>query len=113
MNLIKRYTEAIPKVADAGFTNLICFSGNRRGMNDLVGLENCAIGLERILPLAEKYGVVIQMELFNAQDHPDYMCDSSLWGISLCRRLGTEHFKLVIRHLSHANTRRRYHSSNH
>lgn len=93
--LVKRYTEAIPKVADAGFTNLICFSGNRRGMDDLVGLENCAIGLERILPLAEKYGVIIQMELFNAQDHPDYMCDSSLWGISLCRRLGTPHFKLL------------------
>ena len=29
--LVKRYTEMIPKVADAGYTNLICFSGNRRG----------------------------------------------------------------------------------
>ena len=50
--LVKRYTEVIPQVADAGYTNLICFSGNRRGMNDLVGLENCARGLERLLPLA-------------------------------------------------------------
>ena len=93
--LIKRYKEAIPKVADAGFTNLICFSGNRNGMDDYVGLENCAQGLEQILPLAEKYGVVIQMELFNQINHPDYMADSSLWGISLCRRLGTENFKLL------------------
>jgi len=93
--LIKRYKETIPKVADAGFTNLICFSGNRNGMNDYVGLENCAQGLEQILPLAEKYGVVIQMELFNQINHPDYMADSSLWGISLCRRLGTENFKLL------------------
>lgn len=93
--LIKRYKEVIPKVADAGFTNLICFSGNRNGMDDYVGLENCAQGLEQILPLAEKYGVVIQMELFNQINHPDYMADSSLWGISLCRRLGTENFKLL------------------
>ena len=93
--LIKRYKEVIPKVADAGFTNLICFSGNRNGMDDYVGLENCAQGLEQILPMAEKYGVVIQMELFNQINHPDYMADSSLWGISLCRRLGTENFKLL------------------
>jgi hydroxypyruvate isomerase len=93
--LIKRYKETIPKVADAGFTNLICFSGNRNGMDDYVGLENCAQGLEQILPMAEKYGVVIQMELFNQINHPDYMADSSLWGISLCRRLGTENFKLL------------------
>ena len=82
-------------MADAGFTNLICFSGNRRGINDLVGLENCARGLELLLPLAETYKVTLQMELFNAQDHPDYMADSSLWGISLCRRLGSDHFKLL------------------
>jgi hydroxypyruvate isomerase len=93
--LIKRYKEVIPKVADAGFNNLICFSGNRNGMDDYVGLENCAQGLEQILPMAEKYGVVIQMELFNQINHPDYMADSSLWGISLCRRLGTENFKLL------------------
>ncbi|MGA0155333.1 MAG: TIM barrel protein, partial [Flavobacteriaceae bacterium] len=93
--LVKRYTEVIPQVADAGYTNLICFSGNRRGMNDLVGLENCAKGLERLLPLAETHNVTLQMELFNAQDHPDYMADSSLWGISLCRRLGSDHFKLL------------------
>lgn len=93
--LIKRYKEVIPKVADAGFTNLICFSGNRNGMDDYVGLENCAQGLEQILPMAEKYGVIIQMELFNQINHPDYMADSSLWGISLCRRLGTENFKLL------------------
>ncbi len=93
--LIKRYKEVIPKVADAGFNNLICFSGNRNGMDDYVGLENCAQGLEQILPMAEKYGVVLQMELFNQINHPDYMADSSLWGISLCRRLGTENFKLL------------------
>ncbi|MEN1784181.1 MAG: TIM barrel protein [Bacteroidota bacterium] len=94
-DLIRTYKELIPQVADAGFTNLICFSGNRRGMNDYVGLHNCVEGLSQILPLAEQYGVVLQMELFNQQNHPDYMCDSSIWGVELCRRLGTDNFKLL------------------
>lgn len=94
--LIKNYTEFIPKVSNNGYTNLICFSGNRRGMNDLVGLENCVRGLEKILPLAEKHNVVVQMELLNSKiDHPDYMADSSLWGVELCRRLESPSFKLL------------------
>jgi len=94
--LIKNYTEMIPKVAEAGYTNLICFSGNRRGMDDETGLANCVMGLRQIMPLAEKHGVVIQMELFNQIDHKDYMCDSSRWGIALCKALGSANFKLLF-----------------
>ncbi len=93
--LIKNYTEVIPKVADSGYTNLICFSGNRRGIDDYTGLQNCVDGLSQILPLAEAHGVVLQMELFNQINHPDYMCDNTLWGVELCRRLGSDHFKLL------------------
>lgn len=94
--LIKNYTDMIPRVAEAGYTNLICFSGNRRGMDDAVGLQNCADGLSQVLPLAEKHGVVLQMELLNAKvDHKDYMCDNSEWGVALCKALDSEHFKLL------------------
>ncbi len=93
--LIKNYTAIIPQVADAGYTSLICFSGNRRGINNYVGLQNCVEGLSRILPLAEKHGVVIQMELFNQINHPDYMCDNTPWAVELCRRLDSDHFKLL------------------
>ena len=94
--LIADYERVIPLVAEAGYTNLICFSGNRNGMNDLVGLENCVNGLEKIMPLAEKHGVIIQMELLNSKiDHKDYMCDNTLWGVELCRRLGSDNFKLL------------------
>src|SRR5688572_2616462 len=44
--LLKEYTAAIPKAADAGINNLICFSGNRNGLTDEQGLENCARGLD-------------------------------------------------------------------
>ncbi len=94
--LIADYLQIIPKVSEAGYTNLICFSGNRNGMDDEVGLKNCVTGLKQILPLAEEHGVVIQMELLNSKvDHKDYMCDHSDWGVALCKELGSDNFKLL------------------
>jgi hydroxypyruvate isomerase len=94
--LIENYLKHIDLVADAGYKNLICFSGNRNGMSDDEGMKNCVLGLKQILPKAEKRGVIIQMELFNSKvDHPDYMADSSAWGIDLCKELGSENFKLL------------------
>lgn len=94
--LIKNYTKQIELVAKAGYTNLICFSGNRNGMDDETGLQNCVEGLQKLLPMAEEKGVVLQMELFNSKvDHPDYMCDNTQWGIELCKRLNSPNFKLL------------------
>lgn len=94
--LIKNYTEHISLVAKAGYKNLICFSGNRRGMDDETGLQNCVKGLQKILPIAEKYKVTLVMELLNSRvDHKDYMCNRTSWGAELCRRLGSENFKLL------------------
>lgn len=94
--LVKNYTEMIPLVSKAGYKNLICFSGNRRGMSDEQGLANSVIGLKKIMSLAEKHGVIIQMELFNTKvNHPDYMCNSTAWGVALCDALGSENFKLL------------------
>lgn len=95
--LLKRYTAMIPKVGAAGYRNLICFSGNRNGMDDATGLAHCVEGLSKVLPLAQQHGVVLCMELFNSRiDHKDYQCDSSQWGIALCKALGSEHFKLLF-----------------
>ena len=94
--LIKQYKRHIPMVADAGWTNLICFSGNRRGIDDKTGLQNCVEGLSEIIPLAEKHGVILQMELLNSKvDHNDYMCDNSEWGVALFKALGSPNFKLL------------------
>src|SRR5215213_4308946 len=94
--LIKNYTEHINLVADAGYKNLICFSGNRKGMDDETGLKNCVTGLKQIMSLAEKRGVMVQMELLNSKiNHKDYMCDHTAWGVELCKRLGSPNFKLL------------------
>jgi hydroxypyruvate isomerase len=94
--LIRDYLEAIPLVAKSGYKNLICFSGNRNGMDDETGLQNCKEGLLQIMGTAEKFGVTIHMELFNSKiDHKDYMADKSAWGIELCKRIGSPNFKLL------------------
>src|SRR4051812_28052782 len=94
--LVAAYEKRITETADAGFTNLICFSGLREKMDDQQGLENCAVGLKRILPLAEKRGVTLMMELLNSKvDHRDYMCDRTAWGVDLVKRLDSERFKLL------------------
>ncbi len=94
--LTERYLKHIDLVADAGYRNLICFSGNKRGVSPEQGLQHAVTGLKRIIKQAEKRGVVLQMELFNSKvDHPDYFADNSAWGIALCKQLGSANFKLL------------------
>lgn len=94
--LIQNYTEMIPIVAKAGYKNLICFSGNRRGMDDETGLNNAAKGLKKLMALAEKHKVTLVMELLNSKiNHKDYFADKTAWGVELCKRVGSENFKLL------------------
>jgi hydroxypyruvate isomerase len=94
--LIQRYTEMIPRVAEAGYKNLICFSGNRRGKTDEEGWTNCVIGLQKLIPLAEKYNITLVMELLNSKiDHKDYQCDKTAWGVELAKRINSPNFKLL------------------
>ncbi|SDI54627.1 hydroxypyruvate isomerase family protein [Mucilaginibacter sp. P25] len=94
--LHENYTKMIPLVAEAGYKNLICFSGSRRGKTDEEGWNNCVEGLKPMVALAEKHNVILVMELLNSKiDHKDYQCDRVEWGAELCRRLGSENFKLL------------------
>ena len=95
--LVGYFTDTIPQVANAGIPNLICLSGNARGMSKEQGLENCAIGLKRIMALAEKHRVTICLELLNSKvNHKDYMADSTAFGLELVKRVGSERFKLLF-----------------
>ncbi len=95
-NLVKEYLDVIPLMKKAGYKDVICFSGNRNGMDDETGLKNCVTGLQKILPAAEKNGITVHMELLNSKiDHKDYMCDRTSWGVELCKRLGSPNFKLL------------------
>ncbi len=94
--LVLNYSEMIPLVAKNGYTNLICFSGNRRGKDDETGLANCTAGLKKIMSLAEQHKVMIVMELLNSRvDHKDYQCDKTAWGVELVKRVGSPNFRLL------------------
>jgi hydroxypyruvate isomerase len=87
---------AIEASSEAGFPNVICFSGNRNGMDPDEGMKNCAEALKQVVGLAEEKKVTICMELLNSKvDHHDYMCDHTAWGVPLVKMVGSEHFKLL------------------
>ncbi len=94
--IVEWMAQALPQVAEFGAPNVICMSGNRKGMSDEQGMENCVIGLKRIAPLAEKHKVTVCMELLNSKrNHKDYMCDHTAWGAEMCKRVGSERIKLL------------------
>ncbi len=94
--LLGKFETAIPKVAEFGFPNIITFSGNRKGMSDAEGVENCVKGLKRLVPIAEKHKVTVVLELLNSKvDHKDYMADHTAWGVEVCKQVGSDRLKLL------------------
>src|SRR5215203_4830167 len=79
-----------------GVPNLICFSGNRGGLDDAAGAENTAEGLRRVAKAAEEAGVTLVLELLNSKvDHPDYQCDRTEWGVNVCEWVNSPRVKLL------------------
>jgi hydroxypyruvate isomerase len=94
--LVQVYEEWLALAAKAGLKNLICFSGNRDGLSDEAGLDNCAKGVKRLMPACERHNVTLVMELLNSKvNHKDYQCDHTEWGVELCKRVGSDRFKLL------------------
>jgi len=82
--------------ATEGAPNLITFSGNRRGMSDAEGADNCALFLNKVKAHAEDRGVTICMELLNSKvNHKDYMCDHAVWGVDVVKRVNSPRVKLL------------------
>lgn len=94
--LQKQYSRLIDKAADAGVKQVIVFSGNRNGLDDTVGIENCAQGLDLLVKQAEKKNITVVMELLNSKvNHPDYQCDHTPWGVKLVDKIGSQNFRLL------------------
>ncbi|MBD0296016.1 MAG: TIM barrel protein [Flavisolibacter sp.] len=94
--LLASFEDVIPKAANAGLDKIITFSGNRKGLSDEQGLENCAKGLKRLMKTAEKHKVTVTMELLNSKvNHKDYQCDHTKWGVELVKMVGSDRFKLL------------------
>jgi len=88
--------KAIEAAAENWYPNVICFSGNRGGLDDATGADNCAEGLKKIAPFAEEKNVTICLELLNSKvDHKGYMADNTAWAVDVCKMVGSPRVKLL------------------
>ena len=94
--LEKQMRESIARAAAAKVPNVITFSGNRRGLPDTEGRDNCILGLRRIKAYAEEQGITVCVELLNSKvNHKDYQCDHTAWGVEVCKGVESPRVKLL------------------
>jgi len=87
---------AIDESAAAQVPNVITFSGNRRGMDDRVGADNCVQFLNKVKAHAEDKGVTVCMELLNSKvNHRDYMFDHMSWGVEVMKRVNSPRIRIL------------------
>jgi hydroxypyruvate isomerase len=87
---------AIDECAANKVPNIITFSGNRRGMSDAEGADNCVTFLNRIKAHAEDKGVTISIEILNSKvNHRDYMFDHMPWGVDVVTRVNSPRVKIL------------------
>ena len=65
--IIRAFEEQIPRAAREGVRNVICFFGNRRGMEDAPAIDNSIRCLRECAPIAEAEGVTILVEALNSK----------------------------------------------
>jgi hydroxypyruvate isomerase len=88
--------EAIKLAAEAGAPNVILLAGDRQGLTDEQGMENCALFLNKVKAQAEEANVTLCIELLNSKvNHPGYMCDHTSWGVKLCQQVDSPRVKLL------------------
>ena len=93
---LEDFEKNIKAAAAAGWPNVITMAGDREGIGDEEGMENCRLILQEAVKIAEDHEVTICMELLNSKvNHPGYMCDNSVWGFELCRRVNSPRFKML------------------
>src|SRR4030042_1428399 len=93
---LEDFKNNIKAAAEYKWPNVICMAGDREGISDEQGMDNCHTILKEAVKIAEDHSVTICMELLNSRvDHPGYMCDKSAWGFELCRRVNSPRFKML------------------
>ncbi|MBI3865042.1 MAG: TIM barrel protein [Planctomycetia bacterium] len=110
--VVARTTEAIDATAEAGFPNVIAFTGYKwRDAEDPASgeisadecLKNCVAGLKKVTGHAEKRGVTLCLEHLNTRDgshpmkgHPGYQGDDLDLVARIIRQVGSPRLKLLF-----------------
>jgi hydroxypyruvate isomerase len=94
--LLKSLHAAIDESVENGVPNIITFSGNRKGMDDREGADNCVAFLNQIKAHAEDKNITICMEYLNSKvNHKDYMFDHIAWGVDVMKRVNSPRVKIL------------------
>jgi hydroxypyruvate isomerase len=95
--LEKAMHQALDSAAANGVPSIITFSGNRKGIPDAEGADNCVAFLNRVKAHAEDRAVNICMEYLNSKvNHPDYMFDRIAWGVDVMKRVNSPRVKILF-----------------
>jgi hydroxypyruvate isomerase len=99
---IAKMRTAIDACADAGFPNVITFTGFREDISDDDGIKNCVAGYKKIIPYAEKKKVNLCLEMLNSRvkeemkGHPGYQGDHTDYCMDIVKQVGSERMKLLF-----------------
>jgi hydroxypyruvate isomerase len=87
---------AIDEAAANGVPNIITFSGNRNGMADQEGADNCVAFLNSVKAHAEDKQITLSIEYLNSKvNHKDYMFDHIAWGVDVVKRVNSPRVKIL------------------
>ncbi|MCE2531799.1 MAG: TIM barrel protein [Acidimicrobiia bacterium] len=95
--IIEAFERHIPHAASVEVPNVICFFGNRRGMENGVGIENSIRCLAECAPIAESEGVTILVEVLNSKPggHVDYIGDRMDYALEIIRAVDSPRVKIL------------------
>ena len=95
--IIRAFEEHVPRAAREGVPNVICFFGNRRGMEDVDGIDNSIRCLQECAPIAEAEGVTILVEVLNSKagGHVDYIGDHMAYALEVMRRVDSPRVRIL------------------
>ena len=95
-DLIPKMHAAIDEAAANSVPNIIALTGQRRGMSDAEGADNCVAYFNAIKAHAEDKQVTICLEYLNSKvNHPDYMFDHIAWGVNVMKRVNSPRIKIL------------------
>jgi hydroxypyruvate isomerase len=99
---LEKMRAAIDACAEAGFPNVITFTGFREDIPDDVGLKNCVAGYKKIVGYAEEKKVNLCLEMLNSRvaeemkGHPGYQGDHTDYCMEIIKKVGSPRMKLLF-----------------
>lgn len=101
---VAKLDEAIDVAGEVGSKKVITFTGMRfPGMDEAKATEDCIAAWKKVLPKAEREGIVLCLEHLNSRDashpmkgHPGYFGDDVDFCFDLVRRVGSPNLKVLF-----------------